>query len=85
MKCPKRDDRVAGKERDMSDDLQYMTMNCPECSKQITTQINKTLRDQFAMAALQGILSSSNRFMPEHHVKNAYEYADAMLKARSKP
>ena len=42
-----------------------------------------TLRDQFAMAALTGILSDPELNQPMHHlVKIAYNYADAMLEAR---
>lgn len=56
---------------------------------------NKTLRDEFAMAALSGILSSKDMVIAIREVARpmgrgpvesvagvAYEYADAMLKAR---
>jgi hypothetical protein len=38
-----------------------------------------TLRDYFAAEAMQGHCPS---IPPEHAAKRAYEYADAMLKAR---
>lgn len=47
-----------------------------------------TMRDQFAMAALQGLLSDSNTIIaasPNSCANisgSAYEYADAMLEAR---
>jgi len=43
-----------------------------------------TLRDQFAMAALQGLLASEPVFgaKPEPVAEAAFDYADAMLKAR---
>lgn len=47
-----------------------------------------TLRDQFAMAALQGIISSFRgcdsgfRLSVQVAAESAYEYADAMLKVR---
>lgn len=40
-----------------------------------------TLRDQFAMAALTAIVVEAS-VEPETAAKYAYEYADAMLKAR---
>lgn len=42
--------------------------------------ITATLRDQFAMAALTGVLSSLNP--PSQAGKICYEYADQMLAAR---
>lgn len=42
-----------------------------------------TLRDYFAAKAMQGLLADhSNNMYIEDLVKLAYEYADAMLKAR---
>ena len=45
---------------------------------------NKTpeLRDSFAMAALIGITSANQMARPEYQSQLAYEYADAMMKAR---
>jgi hypothetical protein len=43
----------------------------------------KTLRDEFAMAALQGMLTRHADF-PRAMARNAYEYADAMMEARKK-
>ena len=42
---------------------------------------SKTLRDEFAMSALTGILSTCAYFRDEA-AAISYEYADAMLKAR---
>ena len=44
---------------------------------------DKTLRDEFAMAALIGLLSDPNCAVP-HDVfaRNAYKFADAMMKER---
>ena len=42
----------------------------------------KQLRDAFAMAALTGLLASGSVGSPERFSITAYEYADAMLKAR---
>lgn len=50
----------------------------------------ETLRDEFAKAALRGLLSSPHlagqhaHESPSQAAKLAYQYADAMLKARSK-
>lgn len=41
------------------------------------------LRDEFAMAALTGLLSASSTIgTREGYCKGAYEFADAMMKAR---
>lgn len=42
--------------------------------------LGMTLRDYFAAKAMQGHCPS---IPPEHAARRAYEYADAMLKARS--
>lgn len=43
----------------------------------------KTLRDEFAIAALTGILARSSRTQNDEAVaEDAYEIADAMLEAR---
>ena len=43
-----------------------------------------TLRDYFAAKAMQGFLTAkyASTYRPEFWAKNAYEMADAMLKAR---
>jgi hypothetical protein len=41
------------------------------------------LRDQFAMAAMQGMLASGIK-AKSHISENAYEYADAMIEVREK-
>jgi hypothetical protein len=53
-----------------------------------TAKEQNTLRDQFAMAALTGIVAcyrdhEGAETIPDR-CKKAYEYADAMLKARAK-
>jgi hypothetical protein len=44
----------------------------------------KTLRDEFAMAALTGLLALDKTFDYSNHVMTSYKIADAMLKARKK-
>jgi len=41
-----------------------------------------TLRDQFAMAALTGILSKHDNLLSERVAEIAFDYADAMMEAR---
>ena len=41
-----------------------------------------TLRDQFAMAALTGLISRARDFMFPDLSQKAYRFADAMLEAR---
>lgn len=41
-----------------------------------------SLRDQFAMAALNGMTAAGFEYGCESMAKDAYAYADAMLKAR---
>ena len=43
-----------------------------------------TLRDYFAAKAMQGIISTNTSFLhnPEQLAKKAFEFADAMLKAK---
>lgn len=43
----------------------------------------KTLRDEFAMAALTGMLAS-NRESGSSLISNAYSYADAMMSERAR-
>ena len=43
----------------------------------------KTLRDEFAMAALQGMLARESD-LARNVARYAYEYADAMMEARKK-
>jgi len=42
----------------------------------------RTLRDEFAMAALTGIMSRHDNLMPETVAEIAIRYADAMMEAR---
>ena len=46
-------------------------------------QLKKTLRDEFAMAALTGILARNSGTYDEN-CEIAYQYADAMMKERHK-
>ena len=49
----------------------------------ITMKQVLTLRDQFAMAALPALIADPDSVAyPIGHAKQAYRYADAMLKAR---
>jgi len=47
-------------------------------------QEGMTLRDYFAAKAMQGIISTNTSFLhnPEQLAAKAFEFADAMLKAR---
>ncbi len=47
-------------------------------------QLKKTLRDEFAMAALTGYVSNLDEFYVDGVVKSCYIVADAMLKERHK-
>lgn len=55
-------------------------------AEQAIKQARAKLRDRFAMAALTGMLAYPDGGMaqdqPTYFSKRAYEYADAMLKAR---
>lgn len=42
----------------------------------------KTLRDEFAMAALPAVIVAKPDWMMGEHVTEAYTYADLMLEAR---
>lgn len=44
----------------------------------------KWLRDQFAMAALQGVIASNNVFNRHEVIRVSYYYADLMLEERDK-
>ena len=50
----------------------------------ITDQPCKTLRDEFAMAALTGFCSQQVRLEPNVFAKFSYDCADAMMEARKK-
>jgi len=48
-----------------------------------TVPVHDRLRDEFAMAALTGLLASKNAFNDAAYTANhAYAFADAMLKQR---
>jgi hypothetical protein len=44
--------------------------------------VNPSLRDQFAMAALTGVIRTFGGFNPDAFAKSCYKMADAMLAAR---
>jgi hypothetical protein len=52
------------------------------CSLQRQLRETATLRDQFAMAALTGLLANPDAAKYKDRAEVAYNYADAMLKAR---
>ena len=68
------------------------TWKCPACSEFVSTQKMhactalplKTLRDEFAMAALTGLIDEYQND-PSVLVAKSYSAADAMLKARETP
>lgn len=69
--------------------LDLHTIRCLESVSVNINEINKktmTLRDQFASAALTGILSNSSIFFDDNDkiAKVSYEIADAMIEARKK-
>jgi hypothetical protein len=43
---------------------------------------HRTLRDQFAMAALNGLVSRYGTLSPDGIAETAYDLADAMMEAR---
>lgn len=51
-------------------------------NKQSNSHDKSNLRDQFAMAALQGMLANPNRVLDTSVPHNAYAVADVMLKER---
>jgi len=62
-------------------------MTSPSPSKTIPEQREEGLRDRFAMAALTGILACFRDYRgsstTEGRAVLAYQYADAMMKARA--
>ena len=67
------------------------TVNTPQFRIEVAELMQPSIapRDQFAMAALQGILASTpmeqvdpHSYFMTNNTKKAYKYADAMLKAR---
>lgn len=56
---------------------------CCNASFSVIHETEKTLRDEFAMAALTGILGGrDNRGSHSSIARHCYEYADAMMGAR---
>jgi hypothetical protein len=69
----------------------YETINCPCCKKQISLNIDEglakpheptSLRDQFAMAALMGIVDLDSDRTISDDVGFCWQYADEMMKQR---
>lgn len=61
--------------------LQPLFTGSAKCEDKIKN--TKTLRDEFAMAAMQGLFVNSDlAYCAPHIAKLAYYYADAMLKER---
>ena len=56
----------------IADELDYIS----------TREIGLDMRDQFAMAALTGLLANPDAAKYKDRAEVAYNYADAMLKAR---
>jgi hypothetical protein len=56
-----------------------------ESLKRKGNDMEKTLRDEIAIAALQGLLSSDVCAVKREFAIQAYQMADAMLEARAKP
>ena len=59
----------------------YM-LNPNATEKEIKEAQGMTLRDYFAAAALQGLLANGYNGSCNRDAINAYDYADAMIKAR---
>ena len=82
---------ACGEDISPDDTINGLKTTCPECRRLLAKQYfltgretpqPPTLRDQFAMAALAGMLSSDRWRGGQDTAVLAYEYADAMLKAR---
>ena len=56
----------------------------PDCTVGTYAPEAKTLRDEFAMAALTGFCSQQVRLEPNVFAKFSYDCADAMMEARKK-
>ena len=66
----------------MSDHTQPPPFNVGRRQPTLPTTETPTLRDQFAMAALTGLISRASDFMFPDLSQKAYRFADAMLEAR---
>ena len=71
----------------MSDKAIYLDMDTFD--DMLKAKQGTELRDQFAMAALQGLLAGRHRFDPSttvvepvDYIVRSYKFADAMLEAR---
>jgi hypothetical protein len=69
----------------MTDDNNIFVMPVPKLGDGLPSSMTyeiATLRDQFAMAALTGILSKHDNLLSERVAEIAFDYADAMMEAR---
>lgn len=67
------------------DMMQQRAVERAEAIERATKQARAELRDRFAMAALTGLLAYDTAAMNDNiegFAKHAYQFADAMLKAR---
>lgn len=65
----------------MSDNLKDLT-GYQRCVAEEMQRKRAELRDRFAMAALTGLLAGPRAYSREDRAANAWQEADAMLKAR---
>lgn len=68
---------------DQKDKIIQMQFSLIETALKPTMTITeKTLRDEFAIAALTGIMAKHDHLSPDRVAEVAFDYADAMLEAR---
>jgi hypothetical protein len=75
------------KEKSSTSEMYSHWIKCESTSPQVVKHVEyPTLRDQFAMAALNGLLSSEKLALCHESILAGYSYqhADAMLEARKK-
>ena len=68
------------KEQMMEESLQAAHAAIKELSKRVAEK--PSIRDQFAMFALTGIMAKHDHLTPERVAEVAFDYADAMMEAR---
>jgi hypoxanthine-guanine phosphoribosyltransferase len=68
------------KEQMMEESLQAAHAAIKELSKRIAEKAS--IRDQYAMAVLTGVMCRHDNLMPETVAEIAIRYADAMMEAR---
>ncbi len=72
---------LAAQVAEVNDKLNIV-LNPPIMYDMTVMEPRMTLRDQFAMAALSGLLSDPSSSGPDGAAMVAYKYADSMMKAR---